>query len=269
MAFDPISLALSKGYTESTAEGMGALVGPAGPKGDPGADATINGVNVLELVEGENITLEQQGDILTISAVGGGEAAEAGDGLSKEGSTLSVDNPVRGILTQAEYDALPEEQKAKGTYFVDGGSGDFGGGAYSTGEQRIGTWIDGKPLYRRIWFIQNFLLPGGIGAERTILEGVPAEYEFKYINAFTNLNLTFQTSNIIYRKNLKAFSINNNYASTDQYINIIITSKYTKTTDQATIQLPAALTVDMPTYTAAPQSGAAAELKADFFNEEA
>lgn len=75
----------------------------------------------------------------------------ADDGLLKNGDTLSVDNPVRGILTQAEFDALPEEEKAKGTYFVD--DGQSGGSAlevYSTEETRIGTWIDGKPLYRKV-----------------------------------------------------------------------------------------------------------------------
>ena len=50
MAFDPISLALSKNYTAETAEGMGAIQGkpgpagsqgpegPPGPQGPPGAD---------------------------------------------------------------------------------------------------------------------------------------------------------------------------------------------------------------------------------------
>lgn len=32
-----------------------------------------------------------------------------------------------------------------------GGSG--GGDSYSTEETRIGTWIDGKPIYRRVWSI--------------------------------------------------------------------------------------------------------------------
>lgn len=48
----------------------------------------------------------------------------AGEGLSKEGDTLSVDNPVRGIYTQSEFDALPEAQKASGTYFVGDGGND-------------------------------------------------------------------------------------------------------------------------------------------------
>lgn len=73
----------------------------------------------------------------------------AGDGLSKDGDTLSVDNPVRGIVTQAEFDALTEAQKASGTYFVDDGMTCSCGEVYSTEERRIGTWF-GKPLYRKV-----------------------------------------------------------------------------------------------------------------------
>lgn len=102
--------------------------GPPGPKGDPG----------------------EQGPP---GPAGSGADITAGDGLSKEEGILSVDNPVRGILTQAEYDALTEAQKASGTYFVDDGltCGSECGEVYSTEERRIGTWIDGKPVYRRVF----------------------------------------------------------------------------------------------------------------------
>ena len=53
--------------------------GPAGPKGDtgetgaPGKDATINGKSAVNILEGENVTIEQDDDgNLTISAKGGG-----------------------------------------------------------------------------------------------------------------------------------------------------------------------------------------------------
>lgn len=90
-----------------------------------------------------------------INTIPSGGGLIVGDGLSKEGDTLNVTNPNRGILTQAEYDALTPEQKASGTYFVGDGGGGGGGGesagdVYSTEETRIGTWIDGKPLYRRV-----------------------------------------------------------------------------------------------------------------------
>lgn len=62
---------------------------------------------------------------------------------------------VKGIYTQSEFDALPEAEQRKGMYVISdsGGSsseGDSGESldVYSTEEQRIGTWINGKPLYR-------------------------------------------------------------------------------------------------------------------------
>lgn len=92
----------------------------------------------------------------------------AGAGISKTGDTLSVTTPVQGVVTQAEFDALPEAQRSKGLYVIsDGGSGgvtmeqvnDATQAAfesyippdiYAAEETRIGTWIDGKPLYRRV-----------------------------------------------------------------------------------------------------------------------
>lgn len=58
-------------------------------------------------------------------------------------------------LTQAEYDALTDEEKQADVVYAitdDGGSGDSSSEEiYSTEETRIGTWIDGKPLYRRVF----------------------------------------------------------------------------------------------------------------------
>ncbi len=40
-----------------------------------------------------------------------------GDGITIQGDTISVETPVKGI-TQAEYDALPEEEKKTGLYVI-------------------------------------------------------------------------------------------------------------------------------------------------------
>ena len=113
-------------------EGSGGE-GVPGPQGEPGADATINGVNTLELEAGENIVLDQQGNRLTISSTGGVTHAELeeamsgkqdiitpGDGLEKAENTLSVSSPVQGVISQEEYDTLPEERRNKGLYIVSG-----------------------------------------------------------------------------------------------------------------------------------------------------
>lgn len=91
------------------------------------------------------------------------------------GGRMEVKTPVHDILTQAEYDALTEVQKSKGLYVIDdGNSGSGGGGSsgssgevYSTEEVRIGTWIDGKPLYRKV-----FSFPGGIAFREALTDNV-------------------------------------------------------------------------------------------------
>lgn len=60
-------------------------------------------------------------------------------------------------LTKAEYDALTDEERQADVVYAitdDAGSSSGSGGSseevYSTEETRIGTWIDGKPLYRKV-----------------------------------------------------------------------------------------------------------------------
>lgn len=66
--------------------------------------------------------------------------------------------PKQTMLTQAEYDSLTDADKEKGLYIVTGEGGSGGGSTggssldvYSTEETRIGTWIDGKPIYRMVF----------------------------------------------------------------------------------------------------------------------
>ena len=96
-------------------------------KGRPGKDALINGENTLEIVEGDNVSIEQKDGTLKISATGGGGVDFTTDeslDLS-ERKVLSVTTPVKRILTQEEFDVLPEEQRNKGLFVIRGsGSGD-------------------------------------------------------------------------------------------------------------------------------------------------
>lgn len=77
------------------------------------------------------------------------------DGLQHYHESLQP-SLVRGV-TQAEYDVLSEEEKRGLVVITDaqpsGGGGESGGtceDVYSTEERRIGTWIDGKPIYRKV-----------------------------------------------------------------------------------------------------------------------
>lgn len=160
----------------------------------------------------------------------------SGDGLSKDGNTLNVDNPNRGILTQAEFAALTEEQRSSGTYLVDEGQGGSSGWeTYSTEERRVGTWIDGKPLYRKIVTVDL-----GVEADDyTIAENVDS---LVYANgiAISTAGIAIGIPNYVNGNDALFFSLNNGKlalreASYNNYA-ITMTVKYTKTTDQGVIQ---------------------------------
>lgn len=116
-------------------QGIQGIPGPAGPqgatgpqgergepgeKGEPGADgapgqnATINGVNALELVQGENITLTQSGSRLTIGATAAGTrtarfvVGTSAAGWTKADCDYLCDGTDDHVELQAALDALPE-----------------------------------------------------------------------------------------------------------------------------------------------------------------
>lgn len=79
----------------------------------------------------------------------------AGDGVVIEGDTIGLVNPMRGVISQTQFNALPEEERKKGTYIIsDPNEWSFGAevseSVYSTEETVMGRWIDGKPLYRKV-----------------------------------------------------------------------------------------------------------------------
>lgn len=123
--------------------------GPQGPKGDPGdtgpqgpagANATINGVNTLNIVEGDNITLEQSGSTLTISAEGGGIPivnATSTDGVAYTATAPGVTELTNGLAliilpnvsNTATYPTLNVNglgAKKIGLYNLGGDNTDFG-----------------------------------------------------------------------------------------------------------------------------------------------
>lgn len=114
----------------------------------------------------------------------------AGDGLTKEGDTLSVTIPTRGIVTQAEFDALTEEQRGKGLYFVDdGANGGVPVGIYDEQERVIGTWF-GKPLYQI--GLQKTSLIVSSSYKNTLIKTLPDECKLVRSSG----NYVFHDSNI-------------------------------------------------------------------------
>ena len=64
--------------------------GPQGNTGENGADAKINGVNTLSIEAGTNITLDQEGNTLTINSTGGGGGTSDYSNLTNKPSINNV-----------------------------------------------------------------------------------------------------------------------------------------------------------------------------------
>lgn len=95
--------------------------------------------------------LENYDDTALEARVTANETAIADRYTKSETDTL-LDGYAEAVeLAQAEYDALTDEAKLNGTvYFITDGQGGGGGGTnYSTTEEIVGTWIDGRPVYRK------------------------------------------------------------------------------------------------------------------------
>ncbi len=117
-----------------------------------------------------------------------------------------------------------------------------GGGAsldnYSTKEQVVGTWIDGKPLY------QKTIVTNAPSESAKIFITMDSDVDIQLIECKLNENETYQF-NVPFcvanqSQQLQAFAsiyIRNHYmlewVSTEQYFNkeCIVTVRYTKTTD--------------------------------------
>lgn len=136
-------------YDLGSVDGIAGPQGPQGVQGPPGADGQPG-------PQGEPGPMGPQGiqgppgEQGPAGPAGSGADLTAGDGITIENDTISVTTPTRGILTQAEFDALSEDKRGIGFYVVDDGLASGGSGEIYDGEERrIGTWF-GRPLYRKI-----------------------------------------------------------------------------------------------------------------------
>lgn len=114
---------------------------------------------------------------------------------------------------------------------------------YSTSERRIGTWIDGKPLYRKVILVDNPTIGTGVQTIATTISGVnnitkieglmksSGGFNIPFNSIWSNdinarnsllwVDVTSNTANIKY-------TINSNWIS---ITNLVIIVEYTKTTD--------------------------------------
>lgn len=166
----------------------------------------------------------------------------AGDGLSKEDGVLGVDTPVRGIVTRGEFDALPAEQRNKGFYVIPE-AGDTSGAydqVYSTEETRIGTWIDGKPLYRKVYSLKTGTLSRGKNAVVSYDPAFDVKHFWSSIIRSTGdcfntgvflSDPSFQVSTFLTNHSVCLYT-GDSMAGSISNAPITIVLEYTKTTDQ-------------------------------------
>lgn len=162
-----------------------------------------------------------------------------GDGLEKAENTLSVSSPVRGVISQEEYDALPEERRNKGLYVIPGESslGVPDPDVYSFTERVVGVWVDGSPLYQRV--IQTTLQPSWSGKTEKLVDIPDLDmitqlgYKVKNVtsrnmDAFFDGELTL--GQIINTDSIGVYMTKSSYSFGKS---IELTVKYTKTTDHS------------------------------------
>lgn len=160
----------------------------------------------------------------------GGEALSAGEGICIEDGTVQVTTPVKG-LTQAEYDKLSAADKQADKLYVitDANTALHDQGeVYSTQETRIGTWIDGKPLYRKVLETRSLSgsgVIGTIGDDKT-----PVRLECYITDAQNDWSAADQVGIMWIGKNGNV-SYNPNGANRQNRPMILIL-EYTKTNDQ-------------------------------------
>lgn len=145
-------------------------------------------------------------------------------------------------LTKAEYDALPNSKYTDGImyYIRDVSSPDNFGTAhkYSTDEQIVGTWIDGKPLYEKVLNLTSVQIADNNYSDSDIqyadhFEIVSGHYIVSGAYGNIGLGLNSYESNSLYTRtgfriyNKTLYTVINGYTAVSAKIII----QYTKTTD--------------------------------------
>lgn len=161
---------------------------------------------------------------------------DAGKFLKADGTWAESNSGV--ALTQAQYDALSDTEKDSDTvYYITDGQGGGGGDSqihYSTDEQKIGTWIDGKDLYQKTFSIGTLPAVGSVKGIEHNITGLSMVIDIQgTITATSGLSrpIPFHESD----------QLNVNVYTTDRYINVAagdsnwsaynrnyVTIKYTK-----------------------------------------
>ena len=165
-----------------------------------------------------------------------------GDELTSAQAYVDV---VRSISTTPGYDShLIRPVNSAVTYCIKATKSFSANPMYSTEETRIGTWIDGKPLYRKV-FVGPF---AGVNVSTVVGTETPDVDAVTYLSAITRLTngywtpFPYCTSTTIWAvcqfddTTHKVYILTNNPVFVGHDVYVVM--HYTKTTDQATGGLP-------------------------------
>ena len=152
-------------------------------------------------------------------------------------------------VTQAQYDALPATKLTDGiAYFIKDAGGGGGGSSshnYSTTEQVIGTWIDGKPIYECTFYVASASLSSGEYAISTGLSNIKKIINYSGFLSDGSRTYTLPYERLIEKESIRLMTrVNADGTVTMNIItgvggssvystvtDIYVTITYTKTTD--------------------------------------
>lgn len=231
-------------------QGPAGEPGPQGPKGDTGEQGPA-GVPGAKGDPGPAGAAGPQGPAGPKGDTGpqGPAGKDGAAGPAGKDATINGENAV--TLAAGNNVAITTGEDGTVTISASGG-GSSGGDIYSTEEQVIGTWIDGKPLYRQVVLVTS---PSG---NSTSLDDVviPANTEREIV--FIKGHILSSTGAKVFFNVVEGQNFADVYVAADTSVHMqiisnwdgykgrpaVLTLEYTKTTDQATIELPEALTAN-------------------------
>lgn len=156
-----------------------------------------------------------------------------------------------------------------------------GGGAaqniYSTEERVVGRWIDGKPAYEKTFVVKNISIPQSASIDVPIsLSDYDIDFLIEIQGAAKELpdNISMAVNGhwvcpyLDHTRNV--IKITQRISVSAKLFDLYLTLTYTKTTDQATIEIPTIMDTPafIPSYADAPQSSTAVELEPELITEE-
>lgn len=169
--------------------------------------ADLPGVVFADLEIGSSIIKDAKGTLGIVTAINGTTDVTV--------TTATTSTPTKE-LTRAQYNALSDAVKNNGTiYFITDGNPLPAASteSYSTTEQVVGTWTDGRPIYQITRVFSNLTVPvsgqtlyAGVGALDTTMTLIGGEGWFK--ESTNNMLLLFGPvyndagNNVMWRSNI-------------------------------------------------------------------